>query len=352
MTFILGAGASADGGCPVMKNFMKVAGELSENGKLEGFEEDYANVKRVKDKLFNSQVKTKYDCENMESLFSAIEMGLTVGRLSTLSHEEIRKARVSFLRLTAAVLERTQTFNGPQLSPPSGYKELVSFIGKYTGTYENLVDIITFNYDYGLEASMKLNGLEYESPGMDSDDTDSAMIKLHKLHGSVLWEVNSDGFIVSNEEEFRSYIEDISFGRIDHKTGPLNFIRNRMLDKGSEYMPYIIPPTDDKASLRHSMEEMWVSASQSISDADVICIVGYSIPNTDTFFRCLWAISASSEKELRKILVIDPASGSENQLKTMVGEALRGNIQKAGLQLCYAAPELDTLFKNSNFTWR
>lgn len=348
MTFILGAGASAEGGCPVMSNFLSKTSRLVETGRLQLLQQDHDCLNKVRRELFNNQIKVKFDSSHMENLFSAIDMGLTLGRLGSLSTDEIKAARESFIRLTAATLETTQNFifharsfsNNRQhahLYGPAGYQDLAgfcrAFLKENTG---NTVDIITFNYDTGVEATLLLSDIDFSVSGTPGYDND-CQIRLHKLHGSILWSrSDNDAGFVDLLEEYKEYLQMVSdapdthFPSVkceDNQNVKFDFV-TRKLKEDPNFSPFIVPPTDDKANQRNAVTEVWACASDAISRADVLSIVGYSLPQTDVFFKCFWAISASRDHELRRIYLVDKSNNNsiKQRYEEIIGEPIRNRI--------------------------
>ena len=56
---------------------------------------------------------------------------------------------------------------------------------------------------------------------------------------------------------------------------------------------------------------MWTAAAKELSDAEYIFIIGYSLPQTDAFFRHLYALGCVGRSPLRKIVVCNPDSTGE-----------------------------------------
>ena len=79
--FILGAGASAQSGVPVMSNFLDIAEVLWRTGKVESAAEHFETVFEGRSKLQAVFSKARLDIMNIEDVFAAFEMGRTLASL-------------------------------------------------------------------------------------------------------------------------------------------------------------------------------------------------------------------------------------------------------------------------------
>lgn len=377
IAFILGAGASAPCGAPTMCDFLERTRMEIERGQLPRFRRDLDNVLVVKDYLFTHQTKAAYPVDNMESLFSAIEMGMTLGRLGTLSLEQIAAAKDSFIRLTAAMLEHTMPLSrhgatslptprgqpsGSGIFAPRGYNELGLFIkGLLEKNFKSEIDIISFNYDLGVELGLMSHRVDFSTVGTPAPEPLVAKVSLHKLHGSILWE-NAGNAIVNHIGALKDELHTLLYGTAIEEPEELvqaspstsislQCVRSLLARTSPLFMPLLVPPTDQKASHRATMTEVWKSAAESLSAADVICIVGYSIPPTDVFFKCLWAISCSSDHELRRIYVADRSQNPFNTIRSMVGTPIQSRITHVPGSLREAVLQIQDDYQRTHGTW-
>jgi len=86
---ILGAGASAQYGAPVMRNFLDVASTLLVRGKSGKRAENFRRVFEALALLQPVHSKSEFDLINLESVFTALELSKTLGRFPGLSEEQI-----------------------------------------------------------------------------------------------------------------------------------------------------------------------------------------------------------------------------------------------------------------------
>jgi hypothetical protein len=91
--FILGAGASAEAGGPLMLQFLDVANRLHRQGRVGAAAEDFELVLRARASLQAVQAKAYIDVFNMENVFGLFEMGRILRTLGTLGTDELRDSR-------------------------------------------------------------------------------------------------------------------------------------------------------------------------------------------------------------------------------------------------------------------
>lgn len=72
--FILGAGASAESGAPLMNNFIDVAEDLLRKDAVKDVSEDFRRVFKVINELHGVYAKSFIDLNNIEFLFGTLEM--------------------------------------------------------------------------------------------------------------------------------------------------------------------------------------------------------------------------------------------------------------------------------------
>ena len=80
IVFILGAGASKQCGMPVMAEFLDVSWDLLREGKVNGKRDDFVTVFRARSALQRVHSKSQLDINNIESLFTVLEMGKVIKR--------------------------------------------------------------------------------------------------------------------------------------------------------------------------------------------------------------------------------------------------------------------------------
>jgi hypothetical protein len=67
---------------------------------------------------------------------------------------------------------------------------------------------------------------------------------------------------------------------------------------------------------------VWGRAARELEEAKYIFVLGYSLPETDQFFRSLFALGTEGPTILNRIAIFDPNSGPvEQRFRAMLGQA-------------------------------
>src|SRR3990170_7556233 len=120
IVFVLGAGASAHCGTPLMGNFLEVAEDLWRRGEVKEAEKHFEKVFDAIGYLQGIHSKAKLNTYNIETIYAAFEMGKLLGSLpgseemSLMEGEEGKPPNViiddlifSIKKVIAYTLERT-----------------------------------------------------------------------------------------------------------------------------------------------------------------------------------------------------------------------------------------------------
>jgi len=339
--FILGAGASVPAGAPVLNDFLKKARELLDNPNSELDNADREAFKHVfewRGRMYPALRFLKLDLENMENLFCLVDMSYQLGFEKKKKEKNIIN---DLIRLVGRTLDLTIKFKEIYKIDNLTDKTYLDFINllenrnqlKSDAKKIELDSIITLNYDIVCDQVFWIQDIPftYDYPVVDQDDS---KYKLLKLHGSINWRV------CSNQK--CKYIDPSRyFPRSPYTDLYTLDIAKRIYDNPCEkckkpLIPFIVPPTWNKIAYSKGLKSIWKSASKEIEQATRIIIIGYSLPETDSYFKYLLAISLSKNESLQEIILINPAQGIE-------GEALEKRYRD------FIAPFFDT--RNFRF-WR
>lgn len=370
VVFILGAGASAQDGCPVMRNFFRRAESLYANGQIRQYEEDYRRVYKFRSTLAGSVARGAVDIDNLESVFSALEL-----RSVLHGQREKQGIRDSFVRLIAGVLEATQRNrisngkagtplimfvgerHGPKaersiLEGPPAYLRLAQLIHSLTNNNKHAVSCITFNYDIGLEIALSRLSLKYNYylDGNEAGAASGGQVPVLKLHGSLNWFLSNSGgparLIASSidapwDEKVRS-TDPRQSGPIDWQEHFVSRIESQIRSS----VPFIVPPTDSKAEHRPKIRAVWQAASRALGSADAIVVAGYSLTATDQFFRLLFALSAPTAKLLQGMWVFDCDPTVEQKYLDMIGPSVQHRFKYVKAYFKEMPDYIDRVCKN------
>jgi hypothetical protein len=121
--FILGAGASRHCGTPLMKDFLDVARDLLRKGEVQEAENAFGNVIEAVGKLNAVHSKATLDTYNIESVYTAFEMGKLLGKLPGIDDEERIDSLTSAIRkVIGYTLEKTTKVpNDSRVNPFKAY---------------------------------------------------------------------------------------------------------------------------------------------------------------------------------------------------------------------------------------
>jgi hypothetical protein len=73
----------------------------------------------------------------------------------------------------------------------------------------------------------------------------------------------------------------------------------------SAFNPFLIPPSWDKSEYRQIIAPVWKKSVDELRAATRICIIGYSMPETDAFFKYLLTMALAHNHQLYSLTVVD-----------------------------------------------
>ena len=337
--FVLGAGFSADAGAPIIENFFSCARELKENPVsilTDRDREVFDRVIRYRLELDPAVAKVFANLDNIEQLFGFLEMDL---QLSSRRDENLRE---DMPYLIVRTLEATMNeslpcgycrlITGPKAATKFSYQyqrnRYSFFVGFVSGLWnpkkrkdsQSIDSVITFNYDLILEREMVDLGLAptYPGPLMDySGAFSEAKLGLHllKMHGSANWLVCSR-------------CKDVIYVRVPQeaeisraKSQPCPRCRQLSL------LPFIVPPTWNKGIEEKFIRPVWHKALEELMSAGRLFIVGYSLPDSDQFFKYLLGLALARNNEISEIYVVNPSDEVIDRFKQFFSQHLHHRIQ-------------------------
>ncbi len=86
--------------------------------------------------------------------------------------------------------------------------------------------------------------------------------------------------------------------------------------------PFIVPPTWNKTEYHAHISPVWERAAQEISEARNLYIIGYSLPETDYFFRHLLSLALAGGPQIRRLGFLSPDSDAFTRLKRFLSEEI------------------------------
>ena len=323
---ILGAGASAGYGAPVMRNFLDMAQRIFAEGRTRKHRESFERVFAAISKLQAVHSKSQLDIVNLESVFTAFELAKTLESFPGATKDEISQIIDDLKWVITTTLENTIQFpviDGGIVRPHPDVERFIDSITKNQPSQgPHNTAILSFNYDVLIEMGFLGTGFGVDY-GIAKQASTSKHIPLLKLHGSLNWTTNSE-----NGEIVPLFISDY-VGKIDAfaiagaKSVPMPVTESlgkiRPNDIQTDGKPFIVPPSWNKADSHRTISNVWSRAAKELSEASSIYIVGYSLPETDTFFRQLYALGTVGETLLKRFWVFNPDPSREAVFRSMLG---------------------------------
>ncbi|MHB1915520.1 MAG: hypothetical protein ACYCPX_06285 [Acidiferrobacteraceae bacterium] len=95
-------------------------------------------------------------------------------------------------------------------------------------------------------------------------------------------------------------------------------------------IPVIVPPTWNKYEYQSAIVKVWAQAARELCEAEHIVVIGYSLPESDLFFRYLFALGSVGEKPLKTFYVMDPNGAVGHRFQKMLGPGARDRFQHFG----------------------
>jgi len=335
--FVLGAGASREAGGPLMSDFLDLAERLMRSGQVEDAKQSFELVFNGIAALQAVHSKSTLDLDNIESVFAAFEMATLFGRLGRSSVIDIAALASAIRRVIVSTLEQTvrcriaATGDNPHVVPPECYDNFARLLREMEDGEPGSVSVMTFNYDLGLDY-----GLHWTRTPIDYclDATASRALPVMKLHGSINWARCAKCERIAPwtlPEYFSSYHwphlletgQSLVIGLSSHLKAWTHCDTPVLSD------PVIVPPTWSKGEHHRQIAPVWRHAARHLSEAENIVCVGYSLPESDHFFRYLYGLGTVGDTRLKRFWVFDPNETEEvsNRYTTMLGQAARGRFR-------------------------
>jgi hypothetical protein len=342
---VLGAGASFEYKAPLMRDFYKIATSIYvKNPQDENLKRQFDIVFDFIDKLQKAQAKANLDLHNIESVYTALEMAKLL-KLDNLkrtlgqSWKELDIAMKYFLTKTIeSQIEMLVSDKLPNIQQSNSHffglglsteKAIDQAIFNALALIKNgwNVTFVTFNYDIVVESILAYKGYSADYC-LKNDEAlrDQDPVKVLKLHGSINWEKVES---TENLKSKRYVIKSIPiFGnqRRGHSDPYYHVSKdNKVTTTFSEsIVPVVVPPVWNKSSYHGEISEIWREAADAFAEATHIYCLGYSLPETDGFFKQLFALGTVGTRPLQEFAVFDVEKpniegGVESRFRNMLG---------------------------------
>lgn len=329
IVFILGAGASVDAGAPVMSNFLDRARDIWADPQLMD-QTQHMHFQRVFEALQALQAvhsKSSIDLINIENVFTLFEMAELLKRMpGDLDPTELVGSLKKLISTTLSLSIKFPIDRGG-LRAPAGYNQFVEMLVELSqiDRGRHTYSIITFNYDLALDFALRRTGLRY---GMISGEGNHGVL-LMKLHGSLNWAAkreSSDVFPLM-PDALLNKTDKIMW--TDRESIYLSYPQKiqewaaALGEPNAEPEPVIVPPTWKKGEHHVALARVWRNAADHLREAQHIFVCGYSLPQTDGFFKLLYSLGTAGGNPLRSFEVMDPDPAANDRFKELLGPGAR-----------------------------
>jgi hypothetical protein len=338
--FILGAGASVQAGAPTMNTFIRAAQSIQRGRaqkQLYPKEQEYFDlVFKARTALTQTHLKSVLNLDNIESLFGAFDMAALLGRLGTLTDEDVQRLPTAVRYVIAKTIESSVRYpvnaNGQTL-PPEPYGGFVEIIRNLNTREQGSASVITFNYDIGLDYAFHFHSIPFEyrcgNPnGLDPGRKQSpGAIDLLKLHGSLNWGLceKCTSVVPFHLKDFFAHVQWVpGLDRQHSRTIPIaNHLVQRSCPACGTHLaenPVIVPPTWNKGNVHSGLASVWRAAATHLAEAENVFIIGYSLPATDEFFRYFYSLSTVGDTVFNMFSVVDTNKQVFDRFKSILGQ--------------------------------
>jgi len=331
IVFILGAGASAAYGPPVMAGFMDEAKRLyfakKSVDESDGLLRCYEKLFSFHDHCRTSTWAFRRNWENMEELYTQADLL----RLSSVAASERDKYHELCSNIAWVIWDVYRRCT------------VQAFSERFPQVCHRVVDgdfrpiVITTNYDLLCELALthhtrpkEIGGFAYpgfiDKPGGGRFlSTDMAVglegfrrnvVPIIKLHGSTNW------FVKSRKPEVEWVAAKDGLVGMSEATGTIPSFTGM---SNSDVTPGIIPPMLGKMSVAPVIAAHWSAAIHAIRYARQIWVIGYSFPQTDVFMTRLLTQGLLKDFQLERFVIADLQSEEkwQERIDSMLGFMLR-----------------------------
>ena len=342
-----------------MMEFFDVAERLRRSNQIPNTEAYDLSFRGIQ-ALNQAHSKAQLDTDNLESVFSAFEMAELLRRLQGI--DETEKLPGALRQLIAATLSAAVMFpwstTSDRLDPPADYKTFVEKMQEYrkvAGGDGAKITLITFNYDMALDYALWFHSFQGREIDYGLNETPKeGALPLLKLHGSLHWQRSgasndADAGQVDYLASERLFAEAIDSANTDAREAR-NFHRAGGASPSTAFPlpisiadPFIVPPTWSKGGHYLAIRNVWRSAAEALRKAERIYVIGYSLPESDQFFKLLYALGTIGSARLKRFWVYNPDRSGATQARF---EALLGASAKTRFK--YIPREFKDVFDNTD----
>jgi hypothetical protein len=329
---ILGAGASADAGIPLLRSFVDTMWEYATRGKVgetsipDSDRKILTAAKEIWRELEPYNSRASFDNRNLEDILSLLSLEALAGGESAERYNAV-------VRAVARTIELSCTINYVEGTPKEPFQQGGVYHAFWTqllnGTQaQNLPALITFNYDLVLERSLWRFFHHLDNPRSDVHVNSCGLRYCFGENDFSLkgvpheYRLNRGGQLTRIENGRKAnYVwneateADIPYFKLH---GSLNWSQDNPQVRPPTHptmaveKPLILPPVFNKMSTG-AVNILWKRALEALRTAKHIIIVGYSLPKTDIYMQYFLKAAVGPNSDLQKVIVFDPVLFKEGE---------------------------------------
>lgn len=314
-----------------MVEFLDAADAIRGEKEAQVHKQHFDLVFRAIAELDRVHAKATLDIRNLESVFGAFEMAAMCGTLGNLTPEELQMLGPAIRWVIVRTLELRIKFpivHRAVLAPPP-YGDFVRLVAHMKEAGLGPVSFITMNYDLSLDYALHRRDQEIDYC-LEAGATGG--MEVMKLHGSLNWARCARCKKVI-PWHLREYFQKYNWQDAilyEAKWGSLE-IASRVAElqhcgEPCTPEPVIVPPTWNKAQYQ-DLVTVWRRAAHHLSEAENIVVIGYSLPNTDEFFRYLYALGTVGPARLKRFDVVNPDNAVAGQFERLLGPVAKDRFR-------------------------
>ena len=328
---VFGAGASASFGVPTTDRFIDVAEDLRVRGSLIKTDAAFDRFFEILQQRFTSlHAKSTINLENIETVFGLTEMARLVRRLPGFEIDQIEAlgGAVRTVLVETVMLSGLFEYRPDRgWSAPKHYLRIAESLAKRMDVNRQCdTALITFNYDLGLDFALSSLDLGPDY-GFGQNRGGRSGVKLLKLHGSLNWvtcrKCNMVRAIpIGDVTQAYAGIRVRSGGPVQLPLDPRRAHKAIGPHCEGDAAPLevtLVPPSWNKTQYWEQLVEVWSAAAHALSTARHLTFVGYSVPETDSFFRDLLALGLEGPTRVRSFDVVNPDERAAARIRGLLG---------------------------------
>ena len=323
------------------------ARDLLVAGKVADAKDDFEKVFGALVELRDVFFKSGLDLDNIESVFGAFEIARIIGRLSNYSPEQISSLAKSVRTLIVRTLDESIKYSHTRIDripvlagSHAALAALIRAVDKGAMDYSRY-SFLTFNYDTALDYELMRAQIPYDYCLEPS--TTPKVARLLKLHGSLNWSSCAQcGKIRAVEPGGLAKAVEVCREKSPQPTGrdqvsrftvsAETMIAQSTCDQCKIALPkdpVVVPPTWNKTDGHNALKAVWNQAAVELGQAENIVCIGYSLPESDLFFRYLFALGTVGEAHIRRFWVFDPDPTRlvEERYRRLIGKGIESRFK-------------------------